>query len=76
MSRARNGWKQRIRRLWKWIDGRARARKRIGGEGGENAKREGVEEKGSDHEREERTRGRREGRKWGESEIEKEWESA
>jgi len=35
-----------------------------------------VEEKGSDHEREERTRGRREGRKWGESEIEKEWESA
>jgi hypothetical protein len=28
MSRARNGWKQRIRRLLKWIDGRGRARGR------------------------------------------------
>jgi hypothetical protein len=66
MSRARNGWKQRIRRLWKWIDGRERARGRESEKGemgrGRKAEREGLEEKGSDHEREERTRGRREER--------------
>jgi hypothetical protein len=47
MSRARNGWKQRIRRLWKWIDGRERARGRESEKGemgrGRKAEREGLE---------------------------------